>query len=123
MDKPRVLIVEDDTDLQEILEKHLTRLGCDVELASNGEEALKKLKTDTFTCLLSDIRMPGMDGVQMITKMKEQDIETPVVFMTGYSSYKDEEISHKGGVVLLEKPMNFEKLKELYDRFICALPY
>jgi FixJ family two-component response regulator len=88
----------------------------------NGEDALKLLNQQKFTCLISDVRMPKIDGMSLLEKLTEQGIETPVIMMTGFSEYSEAEVAKKGGAVLLEKPFNRAKLKELVEDYIMMLP-
>lgn len=119
--KPKILIVEDDFDLGDIIKDHLSSLGCEVEIAEDGLRALEMLQSDTYTCVMSDIRMPVMNGMEMKAKMNELGINTPVIFMTGYSEYSEKQIDEMGGVVLLEKPFNSSKLTELVTGYIDLL--
>lgn len=120
--KPHILLVEDDNSLRTTLKEQLEKLECSVHAVENGEEALKVLNQQKFTCLISDVRMPKVDGMSLLEKLKEQGIETPVVMMTGYSEYSEAEVAKKGGAVLLEKPFNRAKLKELVEDYIMMLP-
>lgn len=119
---PLILLVEDDHSLRTTLKEQLEKLGCQVESVENGEEALQILKTKKYTCIISDVRMPRVDGMTLLDRMKEQGIDTPIVMMTGYSEYSEAEVAKKGGAVLLEKPFNRAKLKELVDEYIMMLP-
>lgn len=118
----KVLLVEDDSMLQEVLKETLESFGCVVLTSNNGQEAIVKLKSDKFDVIISDIKMPKMDGLSLLETLKNLNIETPVVMMTGYSEYKDDQIAHAGGVVLLEKPFTREQLRELFDSYMSLLP-
>jgi CheY-like chemotaxis protein len=122
MFKPTILVVEDDDILLNILCDTLEEFGCDVARASNGAEAVEILKDTPFDVIISDIKMPEMDGLSLLETLRDMEIYTPVVMMTGYSEYKEGRINHAGGVVLLEKPFTREKLKELFDEYITLLP-
>tara|TARA_B100001248_G_C27398880_1_gene468139 strand:+ start:9059 stop:9433 length:375 start_codon:yes stop_codon:yes gene_type:complete len=118
MDYPKVLLVEDDLELSDVIKDHLSSMKCAVEIAPDGHQAIKMMENKKYTCLISDIRMPVMDGIEMIRKMRSLGIETPVIFMTGFSSYTAEEIADVGGVVLLEKPFTSEQLSEIVTGYI-----
>jgi len=118
----KVLLVEDDSMLQDVLKETLKGFGCVVMTANNGQEAIAKLKSEIFSVIISDIKMPKMDGLSLLETLKSLNIETPVVMMTGYSEYKDDQIAHAGGVVLLEKPFTREQLRELFDSYMSLLP-
>lgn len=121
-DNLKVLLVEDDSMLQEVLKETLQGFGCHVLTANNGHEAIEKLKSTKFSVIISDIKMPKMDGLSLLETLKNLKVDTPVVMMTGYSEYKDDQIAHAGGVVLLEKPFTREQLKELFESYMSLLP-
>ncbi len=88
--KKRVLIVDDEEGIRLLYKEELEEEGCDVELASSGEEALEKLESDNIDLVLLDIKMPGMDGVEVLRKVKERWKELPVILCTAYPHYKQE---------------------------------
>lgn len=118
----RILLVEDDTMLQNVLQETLEGFGCSVRCTGNGFEAIQLLKLEEFDVIMSDIKMPKMDGISLLETLRNLDISIPVVMMTGYSEFKEDQIARKGGVVLLEKPFNKEKLRELFDSYLTLLP-
>jgi DNA-binding NtrC family response regulator len=85
----RVLIVDDEQDMRDELTELLQDYDFEVETANNGEEGLKKLLTDEFSVALVDLRMPKMDGLTMIQKADEQDIDTFVIILTGKGDKDD----------------------------------
>ena len=91
----RVLVVEDNDDAALALEIRLKRLGVTVTLASNGEDALEKLKSEEFDLLLSDIGMPLMDGYELVLKLREFEKENgrarlPAIALTAYATPRDQ---------------------------------
>ncbi|MDJ0802986.1 MAG: response regulator [Desulfobacterales bacterium] len=79
-----ILVVDDEADLREILEIYLTDLGYDVLTAANGREGLDRFLEARPPIVLSDIKMPVMDGVEMLRQIKNEDPETEVVMITGH---------------------------------------
>lgn len=118
----KVLLVEDDSMLQEVLKETLEGFGCAVMCSDNGYEAIKLIKKEQFDVIISDIKMPKMDGISLLETLKSMNVTVPVVMMTGYSQYNDQQVEYAGGVVLLEKPFSREKLKELFDEYMMLLP-
>jgi len=86
----RVLIVDDEEGIRLLYKEELEEEGYEVELASSGEEALKKLDSGQMDMVLLDIKMPGMDGVEVLRKLKEKYKELPVILCTAYPHYKQE---------------------------------
>jgi two-component system response regulator (stage 0 sporulation protein F) len=91
MDK-KILIVDDEEKIRTLLEKFLTKKGYQALTATNGQEAIEKVKTDSPQVVLMDIRMPGMDGLTAMKKIKEVSPKTGVIMITGV---KDEEVAKK----------------------------
>ena len=120
--KPKVLVVDDESDLVDTLLFHLESFGCDTISAKDGAEALQILESQPITMVMSDIRMPRMNGVSLLEALNSKGIDVPVIFMTGYSDYTDEDIDQRGGVVLLHKPFGREQLKEIIEKFVTLLP-
>jgi len=91
MDK-KILIVDDEPRIRTVLERFLTRKGYKIVIAASGQEAIEKVKTDNPLVVLLDIRMPGMDGLAAMKKIKEVSPKTGVIMITGV---KDEEVAKK----------------------------
>ncbi len=100
-----VLVVEDDDALRASVAIQIRSLGCTVLSASSGEEAMKMATWTNFDLLLTDVVMPGINGVELARQAKVQNPELRVVFMSGYT---ENAIIHQGkldpGVILLQKP-------------------
>jgi len=70
MGKANILVVDDEEDLLELVQFHLTREGYQVQRASTGEEALKKVKRDQFNLIVLDLMLPGIDGIEVAKALK-----------------------------------------------------
>lgn len=100
----KVLVVDDDPVLLKMVCRYLTRRAFVVEAAVNGEEALAKVMTFQPDLVLSDVRMPRMDGTALLAALKTRGITAPVVFLTGYNDFSDGELIGKGAARVLPKP-------------------
>ena len=89
MKEKKILIVDDDEQILGLLSEILEEEGFITDLASDGEEALKKLKDGRYHLVISDIRMPGIDGFEVLQKVKEKYNKTKVILMTGYTEEYD----------------------------------
>ena len=84
--KLSILIVDDEQVVRDSLVHWFTEEGYDVDAAGNASDALSKLAGREFDLLIADIRMPGMDGIELLEKMQAEQLDTSVIVMTGYAS-------------------------------------
>ena len=82
--KFRILVVDDETEIRDMLSRHFRYLGYDVDTAGDGEEALKKMREAKFDIVISDIMMPGMDGTDLLRSINSEHPMTHVIMITGY---------------------------------------
>jgi DNA-binding NtrC family response regulator len=82
----KVLVVDDEEGMREFLTYMLEGESYQVSTAASGLEALEKLRQEEFALVLADIKMPGIDGLEMLRRIKEIDEQTVVVVMTAYAS-------------------------------------
>lgn len=115
MNKQTILIVEDDKKVVELLKETIEEIGngCNIKIAYNGKEAVEIFEKEKIELALLDIKMPVMDGVQVLTELHNRKIWLPIIILTAYS-VKD--IEHKllefGIVDYLSKPLDIAKLKK-----------
>lgn len=81
-----ILVVDDEGAIRYSITKTLQRVGYHVEAAASGEEALEMMKNQDYDVVLTDIRMPGLTGVELLSKIKEQAPDAVVILLTGYAS-------------------------------------
>ncbi len=86
--KKRILVVDDEEGLRLLYKEELEDEGWAVLLASSGEDALKMLDKELSDLVLLDIKMPGMDGVEVLRRVKEKWKDLPVILCTAYPHYK-----------------------------------
>ena len=106
-DGASILVVDDELELLEIFSAWLGRSGFRVFTAPNGAEALKLLQARKVDVLLSDIRMPIMDGVALVRNLNQMETPPPrIIFVTGYGNFSRREIFGLGVEALLDKPLS-----------------
>jgi DNA-binding NtrC family response regulator len=113
-DQAKVLVVEDDPDIRKILDIFLSEKGFRVKVAESGPRALEMLAEEPIDLILSDVRMPGMSGLDLLRHLKERDPEIQLVLMSAYSSVKDAvEAIQLGAADYVEKPIDFRRLERV----------
>ena len=106
-----ILVVDDEPDLGELVAFEFELVGASVFSASNGKEALEIVKTNAIDVVVSDIRMPGGDGVELLENLRTLDpVHPALVFMTGFADITLEDAYAKGAVAMFGKPFNRNEL-------------
>lgn len=107
-----LLIVDDENSLREMLEIMLKREGYDVESAPDGEGALKLLGKRGFDAVITDVAMPGMSGIELLSKVRQQSHDTAVIVMTAHGSTENAvEAMKLGATDYLTKPFQVDEMK------------
>ena len=88
--KKTILVVDDEENIRFLYKEELTDEGYEVILAGNAEEALEKIGLQRPDLITVDIKMPGMDGLEFLQKLKEEEKEIPVILCSAYGSYKQD---------------------------------
>ena len=103
---PKVLVVDDDPVIGQSFDRVLSGKGYAVITASSGEEALRKLKDENYDVVFADIKMPGMNGLEVAERIKASQPWLPVVIVTGYGTDANERRAGAAGVsAFLRKPL------------------
>ena len=110
----KIAIVDDEKDMRQSISQWLALSGYDTETFASGEEALGALGPDYPGIVISDIKMPGMDGLQLLKKLMGSDSALPVIMITGHGDVPIAvEAMRVGAYDFLEKPFNPDKMTEL----------
>lgn len=109
--RQKVLVVDDDRALRELLADYLGRVGFEVRTAQDGRAGLHALGESRFDLILTDYRMPAMTGLEMATYIRRSDTITPIILITGDSSTLDSEVIAQAGITrVLPKPLKINEL-------------
>lgn len=84
--RSRVLVVDDESSIRELLQKTLALAEYDVDVAPDGRAALERLRLGNYDLLIADLKMPGMDGLTLIREAKRLKTDLPVIIITGFST-------------------------------------
>ena len=110
-EQARILVIDDDATVRRSLEVTLKNNGYDVNVAENGREAIKKSKTKLYNLALVDLRLPDMDGIELLTSMREAVPKTVKIIITGYPSQENAiEAVNRGADGYIVKPYSMEDL-------------
>ena len=86
----RILVVDDEEGIRQLYKEELEDEGYEVELAERGEEALEKISKAKPDAVILDLKMPGMGGLEVLERIREQDKDLPVIISTAYGEYKSD---------------------------------
>ena len=110
--QPRIVIIDDDDSLRRVLEYSLQVAGYAVAAAASGEEGLALCSEQRPDLVISDLQMPGMDGMQVLQDVKRQHPETPIIMITAFGTVELAVAAMKAGAYdYLTKPFNRDELQ------------
>ena len=116
--KRTILVIEDDLDVLSMIIKHLEHLGYEVMSAKDGLEGMKKLERGGYDLVITDIVMPYVSGVGVVTALKEKKPEIPVIAITGYGKEPEAAALERKADVVLGKPVKMALLKQYIARLL-----
>ncbi|MGH9359766.1 MAG: sigma-54-dependent transcriptional regulator [Terriglobia bacterium] len=109
---PHILIVEDEAKMQRLLELSLAEEGYTTRAASDAESGLKLLRQEKFDLIFTDLRLPGMDGLEFLQAIRRSDAHSPVVLMTAFGTVETAVQAMKAGASdYILKPFSLEEIK------------
>jgi len=106
----KVLVADDEFSIRKLYERELRKEGYEVVFATNGQEAIQMVRNGRPDLIVMDIRMPGMDGIEAMSRILEENNDLPVVINTAYSSYKENFLSWSADAYLT-KSADLSELK------------
>src|SRR5579862_3947601 len=115
--KSIILVVEDEEKLRRVVELQLKTAGFEVEQAGTAEEALKL--ADRADVIITDLRLPGLSGLEMLQQLRGQDLRTPVIVMTAFGSIETAVEAMKAGAIdFLPKPFSLDHLMAVVNKAV-----
>ena len=114
MPEGRILIIDDEDSIRDYLSMMLEREGYEVSASESGKKALKLNTKKAYDVVITDIQLPGMTGLEILTALRESDPELPVIIITGHASQESAiEALNMGAFYYLLKPVSNEELKQV----------
>ncbi|MCF6157945.1 MAG: response regulator [wastewater metagenome] len=114
----RILIVDDEEGYRKVLKNSLTDLGFQTKAVNNGLDALEEIKRHYYSVILLDVKMPGMDGIELLDQMQEMRFDSHVVIITAYT---DEDVVkeaiRKGAKKVITKPFSTNDIEACLIEF------
>ncbi len=109
-ERPRILVVDDEPAVRTLVAKTLAACDYDVETAEDGPSALERMKTTSYDLLITDLKMPGMDGLSVVREVRRQS-DLPIVILTGFSTEASAiEALNMGVAGYITKPFRLQKV-------------
>ena len=113
----KVLLVDDEEEFVKALAERLEIRGMQVEVALNGEQGLRKVRDDVPDAMVLDLKMPGIDGLEVLKRVKKNHPEVRVIILTGHGSERDRDAAVRAGAFeYLQKPVDIKDLVEVLSR-------
>jgi len=113
----KVLLVDDEEEFAFALAERLQMRGLDTKIVHNGEQALYMVQDYVPEVMLLDLKMPGMDGLEVLRRVKKTHPQVQVVILTGHGSQKDAEIASRlGAFAYLQKPADIGEIVDALKR-------
>ena len=116
--KKTILVIEDDLDVLSMLIKNLNFMGYEVICASDGMEGLKMLESGVYDLVITDIVMPYVSGVGLVTASKNKKPKIPVIAITCYGKEPEAAAMEKHADLVLAKPVKMSLLKEYISKLL-----
>lgn len=116
----KILVVDDDKDLCDLIHEILSDKGYDVNKTYDGEDALKKLREFKYDLLIIDNKLKGMTGISVIRKLNNMRTPPKILMISAYGTVETKEQASKNGVFeFIDKPFKIEKLTESVKMAMC----
>ena len=117
MEKFKVLLVDDEEDFVKSLSERLEMRDLGPKVALNGKQALESLDEDATGVVVLDLKMPGMDGMEVLRRVRKAYPNVQVIILTGHGTDKDEEEAKKlGAFAYLQKPVDMDRLVDVLKK-------
>ena len=117
-DDKRIIVLDDEEMIRDLLQETFQKKGFKVETAMTGKEGLEKLGSDQYDLLVTDLRLPDVSGMKILTTAKKKDTDLGIIMITAYGSIKNAVKAMKQGAFdYITKPFNLDEMELVVDKF------
>ena len=119
--KHSILLVDDDKEFLKAMKKMFEKSGYVITLAGDGQEALERLSEETFDLIISDLRMPNLNGLELMEEISREKLDVPVIFITAYGeveSYMD--LMNLGAFEYINKPVRGQEILSVAKKALAS---
>jgi CheY-like chemotaxis protein len=117
-DQKRILVIEDNQEIRSMLKDYLVYFGYEVVTAVDGLQGLKEIKGRDYDLVITDITMPYVSGIGIISVLKQNHPNIPVIAITGYGYHAEELAYEKKADRIISKPFEIQELKEIIENLL-----
>lgn len=115
----KIMVIDDEPAIREALVDLLSDVNWQVDDFATANQALERCMNDAYDLIITDLRMPGIDGIEFMNRLRNSGVKTPVIVMTAFADKETIKRAWElGAVEYLEKPVQFDKLRELVATFL-----
>jgi len=114
---PTILIVDDDDAIRSVLYDLLSE-KYECHTASVAEEALQFMEVESYDAILTDIEMPGLDGISLLGRIRQREAHTPVILVSGKASAQADELIKLGAFAYISKPFDLDEVEQVVERAV-----
>lgn len=113
----KILVADDEVDFVDFLSKRIAQKGYEADTAFDGRKALELIKENHYDLVFVDHNMPELTGVELIKYIKENNIKTRTVMITGYPAIAGSLVKHLGADEYLTKPLKLRDIETILDKY------
>ncbi len=117
--KKRILVIEDDAEMRRLLRDFIQEAGYEAQSVENGSAAFIRTARESFDLILTDIRMPGLSGLEILPGLKKLQPHAPIIVITAFGSEEvHQRALERGAHAYMEKPIYLDELKRLITEMV-----
>lgn len=106
----KILVVDDEPDLRDVISSRFELEGCEVTLAENGKAAIDVMKAKKFDAVVTDVRMPNTNGIELLDAIKDNGDQAAVILISGFTDLEPQDALDRGAKALLIKPFDLDDI-------------